>query len=58
MNLRRAGFLIVVAFAAILSGCSPDGALPQAIDTTWSRGLSVGTANLRQPAAIMVDVQV
>ena len=57
MNLRRIPFLLVIAFAIFLSGCSSNGVRSQPLDTVWGRGLSVGTANMREPASIWVDSQ-
>ena len=55
MNLRRTLFLLLIASLSLLSGCSSDGVRSQPLNSIWARGLSVGTANLREPATLQVD---
>jgi len=49
--------LLLLIFVILLSGCSSDSARSQPLDSIWSRGLSVGISNLREPAAITVADQ-
>ena len=49
--------LLAMLIATSLTGCSSGSERTQPIETDWSRGLTVGTANLREPAAIILGNQ-
>ncbi len=48
-------FLAVVLFAFLLAGCQSQPTRTLPLETTWGRGLLVGTGHLREPVAIAVD---
>lgn len=57
MKIRWVLFPLLLASAILVSGCNAEGGRSQPLDSVWARGLNVGTANLREPAAITVTDQ-
>lgn len=57
MRMRRFVYVLCIVSLVLVSGCSSEYTRSESPSSDWSRGLLVGTSDIRHPVALQVDAQ-